>query len=167
MLRIVQNIFLFIVLTLVQVLVLNNVQFLGFINPYIYILFILLLPVRTPRWLVLLLGFVLGLTIDAFSNTLGMHAFSTVLLAYFRSFTIQLFTAIDEGNNPVPSLYSFGVGAYIKYVIVLVLIHHISLFAVEAFSFVNIWVVLLKAISSSAVTILILLGIASMNKKIK
>ena len=69
-----KNIFRFIILVLVQVLVLNNIQFLGYINPYIYILFILSLPVRTPRWASLLLAFVLGLTIDIFANTPGMHA---------------------------------------------------------------------------------------------
>lgn len=167
MLRVIQNIVSFILLTLVQVLVLNNVQFLGFINPYIYILFILMLPARMPRWLVLILGFILGIVIDTFSNTLGMHTFSTVLIAYARSYIIQLFTSIDEGNNPVPSFYSFGVGAYVKYVISLVLIHHISLFIIEAFNFTSIWIVILKALLSSVISILLILGISSMNKKIK
>ena len=81
MLSLLQNIFSFIVLILLQVLVLNNVQFLGFLNPYIYILFILSLPVKFPRWITLILGFVLGLIIDVFSNTIGTHAFATVLIA--------------------------------------------------------------------------------------
>ena len=81
MLSLLQNIFSFIVLIVLQVLVLNNVQFLGFLNPYIYILFILSLPVKFPRWITLILGFVLGLIIDVFSNTIGTHAFATVLIA--------------------------------------------------------------------------------------
>lgn len=93
MLSLLQNIFSFIVLILLQVLVLNNVQFLGFLNPYIYILFILSLPVKFPRWITLILGFVLGLIIDVFSNTIGTHAFATVLIAFFRTGIIKLFTS--------------------------------------------------------------------------
>ncbi|MBP6609915.1 MAG: rod shape-determining protein MreD [Paludibacter sp.] len=165
MLRVIQNIFLFFVLVLMQVLVLNNIQFLGFVNPYIYVLFILSLPARTPRWFVLILGFILGLAIDTFSNTLGMHTAATVLIAYARSFVIKLFTSIDEGNNPIPSFHSFGVGAYVKYTFVMVVLHHSSLFFLESFSFSNFWLVFFKIILSSAITILIILGLKSLNRR--
>jgi rod shape-determining protein MreD len=165
MLTVIQNILLFIVLVLAQVLVLNNIQFLGFINPYIYILFILSLPVRLPRWIILLLAFALGLIIDTFSNTLGMHAAATVLVAFSRSFVIKLFTSIDEGNNPTPSFHSFGVGAYVKYVLVLVFMHHAALFFLEAFSFSHFWLVLFKTLLSSSITILIILGLKSFKRK--
>ena len=160
-----QNILRFIILVLVQVLVLNNIQFLGFINPYIYILFILSLPVRMPRWTALLLAFALGLTIDIFSNTPGMHAFATVMVAFFRNSIINLFITIDEGNNPTPSYYTFSVGTYVKYVVFMVLIHHVTLFFLEAFSFSHFWLLLAKIILSSAVTILLILGVQSLNKK--
>lgn len=165
MLIVVQNIISFILLVLVQVLALNNIQFLGYINPYIYILFILSLPVRLPQWVTLLLGFVLGLTIDTFSNTMGTHAFATVLIAFLRNGIIKLFTSIEEGNNPVPSFYTFGVGAYVKYVILMTLVHHTTLFFLEAFSFSLFWVVFFKVILSSIVTILIILGIRSFYRK--
>lgn len=165
MLTVIQNIIWFIVLVLAQVLALNNIQFLGFINPYIYILFILLLPVRLPRGILLLLAFGLGLTIDAFSNTMGMHAFATVLVAFFRNGVIKLFTSIEEGNNPTPSFYTFGVGAYVKYVVVMVLLHHSALFILESFSFNHLWIVTFKILLSSLVTILLILGIRSFNKK--
>ena len=165
MLTVIQNILSFIILVLVQVLALNNIQFLGFINPYIYILFILSLPVKLPHWVTLLLAFVLGLTIDAFSNTMGMHAFATVLAAFSRGGIIKLFTSIEEGSNPVPSFYTFGVGAYIKYVVFMVLLHHTTLFLLEAFSFANIWLIIFKIILSSFVTILLILGIRSFNRK--
>ena len=165
MLIVVQNIISFILLVLVQVLALNNIQFLGYINPYIYILFILSLPVRLPQWITLLLGFVLGLTIDTFSNTMGTHAFTTVLIAFLRNGIIKLFTAIEEGNNPVPSFHTFGVGAYVKYVILMTLVHHTTLFFLEAFSFSLFWVVFFKVILSSIVTILIILGIRSFYRK--
>lgn len=160
-----QNIFRFLLLVLFQVLVLNNIQFLGYINPYIYILFILALPVRTPQWITLLLAFALGLTLDMFSNTGGMHAFATVLVAFLRGGTIKLFTAIDEGNNPTPSFYTFGVSAYVKYVIAMVFIHHSTLFILESFSLAHFWLMLAKIILSTAVTILLILGIQSLSKK--
>lgn len=165
MLTIIQFTVSFIILVLVQVLALNNVQFLGFINPYIYIFFLLSLPARLAQWITLILAFVLGLTIDMFSNSMGTHAFATVMMAFFRSPTIQLFTSIEEGINPIPSYYSFGVGAYIKYVVLMVLIHHSTLFFIEAFSFANLWIVFSKIILSSAVTIFLVLGIRSFYKK--
>jgi len=160
-----QNIIRFILLVLFQVLVLSNIQFLGYINPYLYILIILALPVQMPRWLTLILAFGLGLIIDTFTNTMGMHAFATVLVAFLRNGIIKLFTSIEEGNNPTPSFYSFGVSAYVKYVVVLVLIHHSTLLMLEAFSFVNFGITLTKIILSTAVTVLMILGIQSLSKK--
>ena len=165
MLTVIQNIIWFILLVLVQVLALNNIQFLGFINPYIYILFVLSLPVKLPRWITLLLAFGLGLTIDAISNPMGMHAFASVFVAFFRDGVIKLFTSIEEGNNPTPSFYTFGVGAYIKYIVTMVLMHHTTLFLLESFSFNHLWIVIFKIILSSLVTILLILGIRSLNKR--
>ena len=160
-----QNIFRFVFLVLFQVLVLNNIQFLGFVNPYVYILFILALPVQIPRWFLLILAFILGLTIDIFSNTIGMHAFATVFVAFFRGGIIKLFTNIEEGSNPTPSFYTFGVSAYVKFVVVMVLIHHVTLFVLEAFSFANIGILLAKIFVSTFVTVLLILGIQSIKTK--
>jgi len=160
-----QNIFRFILLVLFQVLVLNNIQFLGYINPYLYILFILSLPVQTPRWFSLVLAFAIGLTIDIFSNTPGTHTFATVLIAFLRNGIIKLFTSIEEGNNPTPSFYTFGVGAYIKYVVIIVFIHHTTLFYLEAFSFAHFWIISSKIVLSSLLTILVIMGIQSIKTK--
>ena len=160
-----QNIFRFILLVLFQVLVLKNIQFLGYINPYLYILFILVLPVQMPRWLLLILAFILGMTIDVFSNTIGMHAFATVLVAFFRDGIIKLFTNIEEGNNPTPSFHTFGVSAFVKYVVLIVIIHHTTLFLLEAFSFAHFWIMLTKILLSSLVTIMLILGIQSIKTK--
>lgn len=160
-----QNIFRFILLVLLQVLVLNNIQLLGYINPYLYILFILSLPYKMPRWLTLVLAFVIGLTIDIFSNTMGMHAFATVFVTFMRTGIIKLFTSIEEGNNPTPSFHTFGVSAYIKYIVLIILMHHTILFFLEAFSFVHFWIISTKILLSSLITILFVLGVQSFNKK--
>ena len=77
-----QNILRFIFLILIQVFLLDNIQFMGYINPMIYVLFILLLPVRFPRWALLISAFAMGLIIDVFSNTAGMHTFALVFAAF-------------------------------------------------------------------------------------
>lgn len=157
-----QNIARFILVLLVQVFVLNNIRFSGFINPYIYILFILLLPTRFPRWLSLILGFITGLIIDSFTNTPGIHAFATVLLAYLRNPVIKAFTSIEEGVNPVPGFYGFGVGPFVKYVVTLVLLHHTAFFFLEVFSFMNAGQTVLRILMNSFVTITLIIGLQSL-----
>lgn len=165
MLVFIQYIVLFVSLVLSQVLILNNIQFMGFLNPYIYVLFILSLPVKFPRWASLLLAFALGISIDMFSNTLGMHAFATVLMAYFMPIVTKLTINIEEGSNPMPSFRTFGVSVYAKYVFLLVFIHHITLFLLESFGFNHLGLLLLKILLSSTVSIVIILGIQSFKKR--
>ncbi|MDR1652746.1 MAG: rod shape-determining protein MreD [Prevotellaceae bacterium] len=165
MLIVLQNIIRFVVLVSVQVLILNNIQFLGYINPYLYIYFILSLPVRVPRWAVLVLAFMLGLLIDMFSNTMGLHAFATVFVAFVRNPAINLLTSIDEGVDPEPSVISFGWMAYLRYFVSLVLLHNILLFTLESFSFVNIGIIFLKTLLSSIVTSVLILAIQMLKKR--
>ncbi|MCL1868076.1 MAG: rod shape-determining protein MreD [Paludibacter sp.] len=165
MLTIFQNIIRFIVLVLVQVLILNNIQFLGYINPYLYIYFILTLPIRVPRWAVLILAFVLGLIIDMFSNTAGLHAFATVFVAFVRMPTINVLTSIDESSNPEPSVRSFGWMTYLRYAGFLVLINNALIFILEAFSFVNFGIIAIKILLSSVVTLLLILIIQMFKKR--
>lgn len=162
---ILQNIIRFILLVLVQVLVLNNIQFLGFIIPYIYILFILSLPVKTPRWLSLILAFAIGITIDIFSNTLGLHASAAVLIAFFRDPLIKRITDLDENLYITPGINSFGFGAYFKYVVILTLAHHLTLFYLEAFTFAHFWHTLVSALLSAIITIVLILGIQMFKRR--
>lgn len=160
-----QNILRFIFLILLQVFVLDNIQFMGYINPMIYVLFILSLPVRFPKWALLILAFIMGLIIDVFSNTAGMHSFALVFAAFLRTPVINIFTSLDEGANPTPSFHTFGVSAYVKYVVILVLIHHFILFFIESFSFLHLTLLIPKIIFSSTVTILLILGLQSFKSK--
>ena len=92
----------FVSLVLIQVLILNQIQLGGFINPYIYILFVILLPLSAPRYAVMLLGFVLGLTIDVFMNSLGIHAAATVFIAYLRPLVIRSISSHEEDRSEYP-----------------------------------------------------------------
>ena len=160
-----QNILRFIMLILLQVFILDNIQFMGYLNPMIYVLFILSLPVRFPKWAILFLAFIMGLIIDIFSNTAGMHSFALVFAAFLRTPIINIFTSLDEGSNPTPSFHTFGVSAYVKYIITIVLLHHITLFFIESFSFLHLTLLIPKIIISSAVTILLILAFQSFKAK--
>lgn len=124
----------FIFLVLLQVLVLNNIQLNGYLNPFLYVLFILMLPFSTPKWLVILLSFILGITIDLFTNTGGIHAFSSVLMGFVRHPVLKLI-APREGYDVkhVPTLQEFGFSWFFSYAGILVLVHHTSYFFLEVF----------------------------------
>jgi rod shape-determining protein MreD len=153
-----KNIGNFIFLVLLQVLILNNIEFSGFINPYLYVLFILLLPFETPKWVLLTVSFILGITIDIFSNTLGMHAFASVSIAYIRPYILKIF-APREGYDATlkPGLQSFGIEWLIKYAVIMVLIHHTLLFYVEAFKFQLFFATLLRVILSTIFTVILII----------
>lgn len=145
----------FIILVLVQVLLLNNLQFSGFVNPYLYVLFIITLPFSTPKWLLLALGFTTGIIIDIFMNTLGLHAAATVFMAFVRPFILSSFSPRDGyevGTNPVPADYGFG--WFFKYSVLMVAIHHLFLFFVEAFNFENFLSTLWRSVLSTIASVI-------------
>jgi len=145
-----RNIFRFVVVVLFQVLVMDNVMINGYMNPYIYLLFILLLPFETPRWLLLLSGFALGLTMDLFTGTMGMHTAATVLAAFVRPYLLNLLASRD-GYEPetFPRIHYYGFLWFLKYTLLLVLIHHLALFYLEAFQLKYFFSTLLRVILSS------------------
>ncbi|HET7819505.1 MAG TPA: rod shape-determining protein MreD, partial [Bacteroidia bacterium] len=145
-----KNIIRFFFLILLQVLILNNIQLSGYLNPFLYILFILMLPFQTPDWLVLFLSFFLGITMDMFSNTGGMHAAATVFMAFLRQ-PILRFIAPREGydSNQQPTIHQFGIGWFFTYAGFLVLIHHLILFYLEAFRFSNFFSTFFRSLSSA------------------
>jgi len=147
----------FVFLVLLQVLLFNQINFGGFLNPYVYLLFILLLPVSMPRYLVLLLSFLLGLTVDWFSNTPGLHASATVWMGFMRTPVISLITQRESEQSDFPGLQQTGWVWFITYVSFLVIIHHFFLFFVEVFSFENFFRTMLRSVASSAFTIFLLI----------
>jgi len=154
MIRIVaRNIFRFFVVILIQVLVLDNVLLGGYLNPYFYILFILLMPFETPRWLLLLAGFLLGLSIDLFTNTLGMHTAATVFMAFMRPWVLSLFAPRD-GYEPdsYPRIHYYGLRWFSAYTAILTFLHHMVLFYLEVFHFQDFLSTFLRVILSTLLT---------------
>lgn len=127
----------FVFLVLLQCIVLNNLGLgRGLIVPFIYPLFILMLPFSTAGWLVMILGFFLGLCIDAFGNTPGLHASASVALAYFRIVILKIISP-REGYDFTqrPNLQSMGSNWFLSYAVPLVFIHHFWIFNLENFQF--------------------------------
>jgi rod shape-determining protein MreD len=153
---IIRNIFRFIILVLVQVLIIKNLELGRFINPFIYVLFIIVLPFETPKWLLLISAFVLGITIDMFYDTAGMHAAACVALAYIRPGILKLFSPRDGYEiGTQPTIQYLGVPWFISYSAILVVLHHFILFYIEIFRFSEFFSTLLRVVVSSVFTLLL------------
>ncbi len=148
----------FIVLVTFQVLVLNNVQLGGFINPYLYVLFLITLPISTPKLLLLFVALVTGLTIDMFQNTVGMHASACLFLAFARPGWLKMIAPRDGYEaDAIPSIKKFGFRWFAAYSFVLILIHHLALFYIEVFRFSEFFSTFFRVILSSIVTLLLVI----------
>ena len=152
------NLLRFIALVFIQAFLLKNISLYNLSTPYPYILFILLLPFETPNLLLFPLAFILGLTIDAFYDTPGLHAMTCVLLAFVRVLFISI-TVQKEGfdNEPEPTLSLMGFRWFFTYTLILTLFHHFFLFILEVFRFTEIQYTLARALLSSIFTVFLIL----------
>ena len=153
-----RNIIRFVVLVLVQILVINNIQISGYIIPHIYILFILLLPFETPKWLLLISAFALGISVDLFTQTPGMHAAATVFIAFLRPWILEM-SAPRDGYEPgtYPRLYYYGFQWFLRYSVILVLVHHFLLFYIEVFRFSEFFSTFLRVLLSSLFSVILIM----------
>ncbi|MEZ5011375.1 MAG: rod shape-determining protein MreD [Bacteroidales bacterium] len=154
---------LFVLIILIQVMLMDNIQFSGYINPYVYVLFIILLPFEIPSWLLLLLAFVTGMTIDLFSGTPGLHTSATLVAGFIRPYLLRLIAPREDYEQGViPGIRSYGLRWFVIYASVLVIIHHFFLFYIEVFRFTFFFATLLRVILSALFTIFFILVIQTM-----
>lgn len=127
--------------------------------PFLYPLFLLLLPLQTPVWLLLLVGFGTGLTVDVFNNTAGMHAFACVLIAYLRTNVLNALLPknLSEYGSQSPGVKNMGWMPFLTYSAFLILIHHIAFFTIEMWSLHNIGYLLLKILASAVTSMLFII----------
>ncbi|MCK9164202.1 MAG: rod shape-determining protein MreD [Bacteroidales bacterium] len=148
----------FILIAAFQVFVLNGMHFVGYINPLIYVWFILMLPTNTPKWAVLMLSFSMGFVVDMFSGYIGLHCAVLTFIGFIRPIFINVFFSGKEiESNLRPSIAEMGLSNFLPYLAILVFIHHFFYFTFEIFSFVEIFRTLLRIVLSSISTILIIL----------
>ncbi|MFW0738383.1 rod shape-determining protein MreD [Flavobacterium sp. N502536] len=147
------NIFRFIMLLAIQVVIFNNMNFLGYISPFPYILYIILYPVNSNRTGLIVSSFLLGIIMDMFCNSGGIHATACLVLAYYRPYIFKFsfglsyeYQTIKLNDSLTPERFSF--------ILVSVVLHHIVLFVLEAFQFKFILDVLLRTLFSSIFTII-------------
>lgn len=148
----------FFFLILLQALILDQIQVGGLFSPYVYILFILALPFETPKWMLLASSFVLGMSMDVFSHTYGLHTSACLVMAFLRPFVLERIAPRDGYEFGVkPNLQQLGLSWYLSYSTLLVFSHHFWLFNLEVYSFGEFFYTLGKVLFSGVLTILIIL----------
>lgn len=162
---ILQFIVLFVVLTLLQV-VCNHICIFGVAIPVVYIYFLIRLPINLSVNWAMTLAFILGLTIDVFSNTQGMNALACVVATALRRPVFSLYFAReDDLPNPIPSIHTLGIGIYIKYLLSMVLIYCFFIFAIQAFTLHNVQLTIMRIVASTTLSTLLIFGIDSLDTK--
>jgi len=124
----------FIVLIFIQFMVLIHIRIGNYVNPFIYPLFLMLLPFRIPHWLLLFMGFGTGFTVDLFMSTPGLHTSASVLLAFVRPYVVRLASGapLPESASE-PTVTEMGNRWFFSYSISLIFVHHLTLFLLESF----------------------------------
>lgn len=148
------NIVRFILLLTAQILIFNNIDFLGYINPYPYILFIILYPVNSNKTGLLIAAFLLGIIMDMFCNSGGVHAAASIVLAYYRPYIFKFsfglsyeYQTIKINDVLTPERFSF--------ILISVIIHHFTLFILEIFRFNFILEIFVKTLFTTLFTTII------------
>ena len=143
----------FVVSILLQLLIFNNLEISGFINPYIYIIAIMAMPYGTSTGMLMTVSFAAGLTLDLFCDTPGMHAAACVVIGYLRQYILKFIAFRDAYKaDDMPSADTYGIVWYFKYTALMVSAHHIVLFFIEQFDTMFFWPTLLRIILSIAAT---------------
>ncbi|MBP3253112.1 MAG: rod shape-determining protein MreD [Bacteroidales bacterium] len=152
------TVFQFLILLLCQIFLLNNIQFLGYLNPMLYVWFIIMMPFASPKWLVMICSFLMGLSVDVFSSDIGINACACVFVGFLRPVLLNIFSGnIDNVAFMRPSISSLGFKNFLFFVSSVVLIHHTIYFTAEIFSFDEAVQIILRILFSSCVTILLII----------
>ena len=147
----------FLLYLLVQVMLFKQLVLFNSAFCFFYVAFILLLPIETNTLILMLIAFLLGFFVDIFYDSLGLHAFSLVLVAYVRNFWLGVITpqgGYDAGEGP--TLAVNGLQWFLVYAIPLVFIHHFALFFMEAGGFGVFWFTMMKVMASLAFTMAVI-----------
>ena len=151
------NIVRFILLVFLQVLLLNNINLAGYINPYVYILFIVLYPLDGNKGLLIFLSFLLGLSIDIFEDSGGVHAAASAFIAYIRPVVLKYSFGVSYEYNSI-KIKKADPMERLTYIASLVFMHHFVMFSLEIFSFKHILLLLKSTLFSGLFTIIVVVS---------
>ena len=146
---------LFVWTVFIQIFVLNNIQLSGYINPYYYLIFILYIPSKNSKASTLLLSFLIGFSIDIFSQSYGAHAFASVLIGYMKILLLGKTNKTKEGDELI-ELKNLSINKFIILASYFIIIHHFTLFFLERFNINEILSILKMTIPSSIFTLFLL-----------
>lgn len=153
-------IFLSIILVLAQVIVFNHVSLFGVAVPFVFIYVICSLPLTVSQNWVLTIGFLLGLTVDIFSDTQGLNALGCTIIASIRHGVLRLYFPREEDmTNPKPSIRTLGIGVYIRYVLSVSLIYSTVVLLADSFTFFDPVRLLIGIASSTVLTTALLIAL--------
>ena len=159
-------IILFLVLIPAQAVIFNNLILFNVALPLVFIYLIISLPVTLSTNWSLTIGFVTGLAVDIFSDTPGMNALACTNLAFLRKPVYHLYVSYDDDLSGLrPSISTMGSAAYFKYLLTMVFVYCLMLFAIEAFQFFNIRLLLMRTVFSTIFTFIIIYAIDSLSFK--
>ncbi len=155
--EIIQYSLLFLLYLALQILIMRDIVLFNYAFCFVYVAGILLLPAEANRTLLLVLGFLSGLLVDVFYNTLGMHTAATLLIAYLRPFWISIQLEAKGATDRIEiTIGELGLGGYLTFLLPMVFLHHAALFFIEMSSLVTIGYTLLRIVASTVFTTLVI-----------
>jgi len=155
------NIVRFVLLVLVQVLVFNRLNFFGYINPMVYIMFLYWYPIKENRALFIGFSFLLGLSVDLFSDTMAIHTAATTTIAYFRPYIMRFVFGINYEFQSF-KLSNTTRAQQFTFLALLILVHHTVFFSLEIFSIANLLLIVKKVLSIGAASLILCLLFSSL-----
>ena len=152
----------YILVMILQVLLFDQLQLLGVCHPYIYVLCLLMMPITLSHSADMIIGAVVGLIMDIFCNSMGIHTAACIFIMFIRPYLIGAIVNDKDRLNEQISLRSLGMEALLRYVVILVVIHHLIVFLLAAWNWAHIGFVLVETLVSSLITISIIIGYNSL-----
>lgn len=148
------------VLILAQGIVFNSICLFGVAVPVVFVYALFKLPVNLSVNWVLTIGFLLGLSVDVFSDTQGVNALACTLVAMMRRPVLRLYLPRgEEPADPIPSSSSLGRPVYLKYLVTMTFLSCLLIFVIESFTFFYFWRLVLRVICSTILSVALMLGL--------
>ena len=148
----------YVAVMLIQVLILNQLQLFGICHPYVFILILIMMPITLPRSADMIIGALLGLLMDLFCNSLGVHMAACVLLTCLRRPMISNIVTDESRLNRQIDSKTIGQASFIKYAAVLIVIYHASVVMLSAWSFAHVGFMISEIVVSSLLSGLMIIG---------
>lgn len=145
----IKSIFQLLLLLGLQIIIFNNFLFAGYLNPYVYIAFILFLPPRVSPISLLSIAFLVGASLDVFEGAYGVHTAASVFIAFIKPLIFRVFRAGKNENSEVVGINQLGLLRSLGFVLLGLFIHHFVLFSLENFGFRNFDILILRSLYSA------------------